>query len=74
MKYEVGFNDCLPEIEVTLNGNDGDLVVRYFGFAHDEAKQWFDSMAVMDSLATWHSVLGNFKMSVSLDANKQSEQ
>ena len=64
MKFEMGDNDCQPKIEVVTVGDE--LVVRFWGFAFDEAEQWFNSEPVMDSLRAWHSVEGDFEMSVKL--------
>ena len=62
MKFELGNNDCEPAIEVVTEGDE--LVVRFWGFASDEADQWFSSEPVMSSLEIWHSVVGDFEMSV----------
>ena len=64
MKFEMGDNDCLPAVEVVTE--DDELVVRFWGFTYDEAEQWFNSEAVMDSFSTWHSVGGDFVMSVKI--------
>ena len=64
MKFEMMDNDCLPAIEVVTEGDE--LVVRYWGFSCDEAKRWFDSEPVMNSLKVWHSVIGDFGMSVNV--------
>ena len=62
MKFEMGDNDCLPMVEVVTGGDE--LVVRFWGFGFDEAKCWFNSDPVMNSLKVWHSVVGDFEMSV----------
>ena len=62
MKLEMGFNECEPMIEVVGDGDD--MVVRFWGFGVDEAKEWFNSAQVMDSLGTWHELLGDFEMPV----------
>lgn len=62
MKFELGPNDCLPMVEVVTEGDE--LVVRFWGFGYDEAKWWFNSDPVMNSLKVWHSVVGDFEMSV----------
>ena len=62
MKFEMGNNDCQPMIEVVAEGDE--LVVRFWGFAFDEARQWFHSEPVMDSFKAWHSLEGDFVMSM----------
>ncbi len=64
MKLEMGSNDCEPMIEVVGDGDD--LVVRFWGFGSDEAKEWFKSARVMDSLRIWHDQLGDFEMPLRL--------
>lgn len=64
MKFEMGDNDSPPFIEVVTDGDE--LVVRFWGFVCEEAKSWFNSKPVMESLEIWHSVTGDFEMSVKL--------
>jgi len=60
MKFVLGINDCAPGVVVTKE--DGELVVMFEGFAHDEAERWFNSKDVMSSFEVWHEVLGDFEM------------
>lgn len=64
MKFEEGDNDCPPAVEVVAEGDE--LVVRFWGFGVDEARRWFNSEPVMNSFEAWHSVVGDFEMSVIL--------
>lgn len=64
MKYVMCNNDCHPSVEVLTDGDE--LLVRFWGFAYDEAQLWFNSKAVMDSLEVWHSVIGDFEITVTV--------
>ncbi len=55
MRFEMGNNDCEPAIEVVTEGDE--RIVRFWGFAYDEAERWFNSDAVMESLDSWQSFL-----------------
>lgn len=60
MKFEMMDNDCLPAIDVVKDGDE--LVVRFWGFGGDEARGWFNSEPVRESLEGWHSIGGDFYM------------
>jgi len=60
MKFELCSNDSEPFVEVVKESDE--LVVKFWGFGSEEAKSWFNSEAVMESLESWHSSLGDFEM------------
>lgn len=62
MKFEVSHNDCLPAVEVVQEGDE--LLVRFFGFAWEEARQWFETEPVMKTFENCHSIVGDFEMRV----------
>ena len=62
MKFEVGSSDCMPFVEVLAS--DEGLIVSFWGFCYEEAEQWFNSEAVLESVECWHEGFGDFVMTV----------
>lgn len=60
MKFELCDNDSETFIDVVTDGDE--LVVGFWGFAFEEAKGWFNSKPVMESLEIWHSGMSDFEM------------
>lgn len=69
MKFQMGNNDSEPLVQVVQEGSE--LVVSFFGFGSDEARSWFNSEAVMESMKIWHKIAGDFYMPFKLFKGKE---
>ena len=68
MKFELMGSDWPPSIEVVRDGDE--LVAQFWGFTGEEAERWYNSEVVMESLDIWHSVLGDFDMTVNIHSER----
>ena len=62
MKFLMGDNDGMPSVVVFADRED--LIASFWGFGPEEAELWFKGEEVKHSLERWHSVFGDFELTV----------